>query len=146
MEIDTDRVEQSLLEYLIDVAPFPALIISIAALCIGLYNLSAQLRACISASWFSTASGGTRILKITNTGPGTATIAKVELFDAEQNEAIPMSYATDRIIFPFELGGGGSFELQLNKKQMHPTNIRVDWKDGFFQSHSKRIPVFSEFK
>ena len=132
-----------MLDHLIAAAPVLALLISVAALWIGFYNLRTQLRACILASWASP-KGTQRYLVLTNTGPGIAKIINVQLHNELDKPPIDFKYAADRDIFPFELGSGASFEVQLDKEnQSHPSNVRVEWKDVRWRMQSQRIPVSS---
>ena len=141
--IQQNRIEIAyMMNYLITIAPLFALIISIAALWIGIYNLRSQLRACFHAEWTSP-HGAQRYLVITNAGPGIAKVMNVKLQTKPKEPAIDFTYAKDRVIFPFELGSGARFEIQLDGNQAHPNNIRVDWKDGRFRTQSQRIPVSS---
>lgn len=136
-----------MLAYMLDVAPALALVISLAALLIGLHNLRAQLRASLLVSWASH-EGRQRYLVVANMGPGSATILTVQLQNDPQARPEDFRYAADRDVFPFQLGSQGSFLFQLDKDgQQHPTNVLVRWRDGaHWLTQSRRLPVSSPLR
>lgn len=136
---ETTHATFSMIGRIVDLAPLPALIISLIALIIGLVNLRSQMLASFSAYWVSPT--GFRFLVVKNTGRGTAKISNIQIQNSPGEDPIDLTYVEDRHIFPLTLGSGAVYEIQLDKKQTHPMAIRVEWRDGRFRQQTQLVSV-----
>jgi len=116
--------------------------ISLVALGISALTFYRSRRAHIGAHWRRADQGGMRFLVLKNTGPGSARITEVKIWNEVGSAPVEFTYAADRDLFPVELGPGASFNFQLDKNQPHPDNVMVEWKEGRWK-HCKRVPVSS---
>lgn len=118
--------------------PVMSLAIAVIAVLIGIYNLFAQLRACIVVSLIKR--NGTFFLLIKNSGPGAATVRNVRARNADGSPT-DFKHLEGRKVFPFDLGSGASYELTIeDSKEASYSNVEVEWKD-FWCRGPRRIPI-----